>query len=167
MEFRLTFDKISEGQTWISPSRTITETDVVNFATTTGDMNPLHVDRVFAENSPWRQPVAHGLLGLSWAAGLSSHWPAVDTVAFVAVRDWVFNRPLFFGDTVRVRTTVAEKQADARRTGRIAWQLELLNQKDEIVQRGCFETLVRIDSAESAPHMLARKNAPGAERADR
>lgn len=146
MDARLTFDVLSEGQLWISPARTITETDVVSFATLTGDMNPLHVDREFASQSPYRQPIAHGLLGLSWVAGLGSNYPLVDTVAFVAVRNWEFLRPLFFGDTVHVRTTVAEKQSGSRRTGRVLWKLELINQHGEVTQQGNFETLVRVAS---------------------
>lgn len=153
MDSKLTFDQLSEGQTWVSSSRTITEADVINFATQTGDMNPLHVDRTFAENSPFRQPVAHGLLGLAWVAGLGSHSPAVDTMAFVAVREWVFDRPLFFGDTVCVRSTVVSMQSDARRAGRVVWKHELLNQHDQVAQHGIFETLVRVAPEVSRPHI--------------
>ncbi len=160
MDMRLTFDQLAEGRTWVSSARTITETDVVNFANMTGDMNPLHVDRVFAETTPWRRPVAHGLLGLSWAAGLGSQCPAVDTVAFLAVRAWEFTRPLFIGDTIHVRTTVAEKQAAAKRTGRVLWKLELINQDHEIAQHGSFETLVRVARKDDAPHFRPRPH-PG------
>ena len=119
MDSRLTFDQLSPGQTWTSLARTITESDVIAFATSTGDLNPLHVDRVYAEQSPWHQPVAHGLLGLSWAAGLSSQCPAIATAAFLGIRSWEFKRPLFFGDTVHVRTTVLEKDPSARRAGKV------------------------------------------------
>ena len=40
----LFFEDIAVGQSWTSPRRTVTEADVVNFATMTGDFNPLHVD---------------------------------------------------------------------------------------------------------------------------
>ena len=77
----LYFEDISVGQTWTSPRRTVTEADVVNFATTTGDFNPLHVDYDYAANTPYRQPIAHGLLGLAWVAGLGSYFPHMNTVA--------------------------------------------------------------------------------------
>ncbi len=146
MDSRLTFDQIAIGQTWTSHSRTITETDVVNFANITGDQNPLHIDHEFARSTPYRQPIAHGLLGLSWVAGLGSNSPAVDTVAFIAIKQWEFCRPIFFGDTVHVRTTVLEKQKDARRNGRVNWRQELLNQHGEVTQQGVFETLVKVGS---------------------
>lgn len=156
MDSRLTFDQIAIGQSWTSPSRTITETDVVNFANITGDQNPLHIDHEFARSTPYRQPIAHGLLGLSWVAGLGSHSPAVDTVAFIAIKQWEFCRPIFFGDTVHVRTTVLDKQADARRNGRVNWRQELLNQHGEVTQQGVFETLVRVGNrparAAGKPH---------------
>ena len=48
MDSALYFEDIEIGQIWTSPRRTVTESDVVNFASTTGDFNPLHVDYDFA-----------------------------------------------------------------------------------------------------------------------
>ena len=56
------------------------------------------------QRSPFRKPIAHGLLGLSFVAGLSSHSPAVATRAFVGMESWLFAMPLYVGDTVRVRS---------------------------------------------------------------
>ncbi len=109
MDSPLFFDDIPVGRVWVSPRRTVTEADVVNFATMTGDFNPLHVDYDYAAKSHYRRPVAHGLLGLSWVAGLASYFPNVSTVAFTAIRDWQFTRPIFFGDTVFVETACMEK----------------------------------------------------------
>lgn len=41
-------DDFAPGQAFESPRRTITETDIVNFAALTGDWNPVHTDAVFA-----------------------------------------------------------------------------------------------------------------------
>ena len=145
MDSPLYFNDILVGKIWISPRRTITEADVVQFATMTGDFNPLHVDYDFASKSHYRQPVAHGLLGLSWVAGLGSHFPSVNTLAFTAVRNWEFGRPLFFGDTVFVETTCLEKNSAGRRAGKVVWHRKLINQSDQIVQQGVFETLVEVN----------------------
>ncbi|MFT7633376.1 MAG: 3-hydroxybutyryl-CoA dehydratase [Mariniblastus sp.] len=152
MESPLYFDDIQLGRTWVSPRRTVTEADVIQFATSTGDFNPLHVDYDFASNSHYRQPIAHGLLGLSWVAGLGSHAPNVNTLAFTAVRNWEFSRPIFFGDTVYVETVCLEKTAAGRRAGKILWQRKLLNQAAQVVQQGTFETLVAIESIVPRPH---------------
>ena len=67
------FDDVEVGQFWVSQARTVTQGDVSQFATMTGDFNPLHVDHDFAASGPYRQPIAHGLLGLSWVAGAGKH----------------------------------------------------------------------------------------------
>lgn len=165
MDSPLYFDDIVVGQVWISPRRTVTEADVVQFATSTGDFNPLHVDYDFAAKSSYRQPIAHGLLGLSWVAGLGSYFPYVNTLAFTAVRDWEFCRPLYFGDTVFVETTCQEKLAPGRRSGRVVWHRKLINQEQRIVQQGHLETIVAVRQSQSSvpePHMNMSSLLPGA-----
>ena len=144
MDSPLFFEDIEVGKKWVSPRRTVTEADVISFATMTGDFNPLHVDYDFASKSHYRQPIAHGLLGISWVAGLGSYFPSVNTLAFVAVRNWEFLRPLYFGDTVFVETTCIERERAGRRTGRASWNRKLINQRSQIVQEGVFETLVAV-----------------------
>ena len=138
----LYFEDFEVGDTFLSPGRTITETDITNFACLTGDFNPLHVDHEFASNTPFGKPIAHGLLGLSYMAGIGSSSPVVKTAAFVGIRSWKFTRPIFAGDTIRVETEVAEKQQSGRRRGRVIWKRRVLNQHDEVVQEGELETLV-------------------------
>ncbi|MCH2178680.1 MAG: acyl dehydratase [Mariniblastus sp.] len=145
MDSPLNYDDFEVGQKWVSPRRTVTESDVIGFANMTGDHNPLHVDFDFAAKSHYRQPVAHGLLGMSWVAGLGSHFPNVNTLAFVAVRDWEFQRPIYFGDTVYVETVCKAKTVTGRRTGKVTWLRTLINHRSQVVQQGIFETLVSIE----------------------
>ncbi len=140
----LYFDNVDVGQVWESPARTVTETDVVNFACMTGDYTALHVDHQYAETTPYRQPIAHGLLGLSLLAGLSSRFPNMATAAFVSVRDWKFLKPIYFGDTVHVVTEVIEKRRHGRKRGEVIWHRQLVNQGGQVVQSGVFETLVDV-----------------------
>ena len=162
----LCFEDLRKGDRWTSPARTITEADIVNFACHTGDFDPLHVDHEFAKQSMYRRPIAHGLLGLSFLAGLSSRSPAMCNLAFVGIRDWHFVRPLYVGDTVSV---VEELQPQGRRSGRVLWRRQLLNQDAAVVQEGILETLVatragqiRLDSSEKkqAPSGNVGKNDP-------
>lgn len=143
----LFLDDLNEGDSWISQGRTITETDVVNFAGITGDYDPLHVDHEFATDSPFGRPIAHGLLGLSFVAGLGSHSPSVRTLAFLAIHRWEFVRPTYIGDTVHVRTQIVQITRNGRRSGRVTWKRELVNQSGDVVQAGIFETLVSRTSA--------------------
>jgi acyl dehydratase len=138
----LYFDELKVGDSWRSRARTITEADVVNFACITGDFDPLHVDHEYARNTPFRKPIAHGLLGLSWMAGLSTTAPSVKTAAFVAIRDWRFLQPAFIGDTVHVVTEVTELAPRGRRRGLVVWKRKLINQQGTVLQEGVLETLV-------------------------
>ena len=146
-ETPLCFDDIEVGDAWRSPERIIQDTDVLAFAELTGDHNPLHLDEEFASQTPFGRPIAHGLLGMSFVAGLGSRSPWMDTAVFVRVLDWRFVRPLYVGDTVHVQTQVLEKRPNGRRCGLVCWRRQLLNQHSEIVQEGTTETLVMLRGA--------------------
>lgn len=151
------FDDVEVGQKWTSQGRTVTESDVAQFASSTGDFNPLHVDHDFAAKGPYRKPIAHGLLGLSWVAGLGSSAPLMRTVAFTAVRSWEFLAPIYFGDTVHVETVCLEKVGRGRKAGQIRWSRKLINQKGQTVQQGQFETLVSIAQPEDVAATLENR----------
>lgn len=140
----LYFDDLSVGDRWKSPGRTVTEADVVNFAAVTWDHDPLHVDESYASETPFRGRIAHGLLGLSMIAGLNVHEPRVRTEAFVAVREWLFLKPIYIGDTVRAIAEIVELTDKKRRRGTVVWRRQLVNQRDEIVQEGTLETIVAV-----------------------
>ena len=138
----LFFEDLKIGDHWESRARTVTESDIVNFACITGDFDPLHVDHEFAKQGPFRKPIAHGLLGISLVAGLGSNFPAVNTLAFIAVRGWAFLRPIYVGETVHVVNEVESLQPKGRRGGQVIWKRQLLNHAGEVLQSGQFETLV-------------------------
>jgi acyl dehydratase len=152
----LGFDELAPGDEWESPRRTVTEADVVAFAGLSGDFNPLHIDHEAARLGPFRQPVAHGLLGLAIASGLTSHAPRVDTLAFLGILEWTFVAPIAFGDTIRVRTRVVAVEPKARgRRGEVTWRRTILNQHDEVVQEGLTKTLVRGRRKDAGPEAVA------------
>ena len=134
----------------------ITEADVVNFAGMTGDYDPLHMDHEFARQTPFGKPIAHGLLGLSLVAGLSSHFPCVKTIAFMKIENWEFVKPIYVGDTVYAETEVVDKRMNGRRTGYVTWCRRLVNQAGDVVQSGVFETLVSVEKA----HRNRRETTP-------
>jgi 3-hydroxybutyryl-CoA dehydratase len=147
----VTFDDLSVGDEWESPRRTVTETDVVIFAGLSGDFNPLHVDHNSSQRGPFGRPVAHGLLGMAIATGLITQAPRVDTMAFLAILEWRFLRPIAFGDTIHAISKVEslEPQANGRR-GLVTWQRRVFNQDGVLVQEGRTQTLVRARSRETS-----------------
>jgi acyl dehydratase len=138
----LYLEDLAVGASWNSPARTITETDIVSFAGMTGDFDPLHMDHEYARQTPYGKPIAHGLLGLSVLAGLSSTSPRVRTLALVKISDWQFQRPVFVGDTVHAVTQVEQIVPHGRRSGEVVWFRKLVNQRGECVQSGRLVTLV-------------------------
>ncbi len=142
-EHHLYFDDVAVGQEWESNGRTVTETDVVNFAGLSGDFNPIHVDHEFARTTPYRRPIAHGILVWAIGSGLAVYFPPMRTLAFMSIREWYFREPVFPGDTLHVRSKVLEKEVRGRgRRGVITWQRQILNQGGKVVQEGVTITLV-------------------------
>ena len=111
----LPYDELHVGDRWRSQSRTITEADVVGFAGITGDFDPLHVDHETARKSPFGKPIAHGLLGFSYVAGLGLHSLWAATVALTGIRQWQLLKPVYVGDTVHVVTEILDKHPSGRR----------------------------------------------------
>jgi acyl dehydratase len=139
----LYFNDVEVGQAWESPGRTVTEADIVNFAGISGDFNPIHVDHDFAKNTPFRRPIAHGLLAWAISSGLGLYSPPMRTQAFLRIREWQFQGPIFAGDTIRLRSKLLDKRAQARgRRGILTWQRQIVNQEGKVVQEGVIETLV-------------------------
>lgn len=143
----LYYEDLTPGDRWVSEPRELRQEDVLDFAEATGDFDPLHTDPKFAAETPYGKPIAHGLLGLAWAAGLSSEHPKVSTLAFVEIRAWRFVQPMYPGDVVYAVAEVASVEPPRRRSGRVLWKRSLYNQHDEIVQTGEFMTLVETTAA--------------------
>jgi len=150
MNDQLYFDQLKIGDHWRSRGRTVTEAEVMAFAGLTGDYDPLHVDAEFARQSPYGERIAHGLLGISFLAGLNSNCPAVATVSFIAIREWQFLKPIFFGDTVYGYAEILDLKPNINRRGQVIWRRTLFNQRDEATQSGIVDTLVALSPQSSS-----------------
>lgn len=115
--------------------RTVTEADIVLHAGQTGDFYPHHMDAEWCKTwEPYRQRVAHGTLVFSVAIGMTAG--VVNPDAFSYGYDRLrFVKPVFIGDTIRVRVTVREKRDDPKRkgSGLVVEFCEVFNQRGETV----------------------------------
>jgi len=142
----LFFEEFVLGSRMETPARTVTEADVVLFAGLSGDYNPIHTDAAFAAKTPFGERIAHGALGLALVTGLSGRTGVLDgtALAFLGIDEWKFHLPIRIGDTILVRWTVAELREISRKdAGVLRRRMELVNQKEEVVQSGIFSTMVR------------------------
>lgn len=141
----LYFEDFEIGATFSTTARTITEADVMAFAGISGDFNPLHVDREFSKSSPFGEPIAHGLLVLSVASGLGVQTGIFTgtNLAFLGLEDWRFVGAVKFGDTIRMESTVLETRRTSKPDrGVVRIGQEIKNQRDEVVQKGVFVSLM-------------------------
>lgn len=126
------FDRLEPGAGFRSRGRTITETDLVSFATLTGDFHPLHTDAEWAAEGEFGGRVAHGMLLLSYCVGLVPFDPAY-VLALRGFERVSFKRPVRIGDTIRVEGELeSAKELDAA-TGLVVFGWKILNQRDEVV----------------------------------
>jgi 3-hydroxybutyryl-CoA dehydratase len=142
----LHFEEFEIGDQVEGVGRTITETDIVNFAALSGDWNLIHTDAEYSAQGMFGQRVAHGLLVLSIASGQAVRLGFMEeTVLAFRGLEWKFIKPVFIGDTVRLRVTVEDKK-EMRRIGGglVIFKLEVVNQKNEVCQRGTWEILCKV-----------------------
>ncbi len=138
------FEEFQLGDTVISAGRTITEADIVAFAGLSGDYNQIHTDADFASKGMFGQRVAHGLLVLSVATGLTAQLGFIEGTV-LAFRDltWKFSRPVFIGDTVHMEAEVVElKEMTRLGGGSVVLQVAVINQKGEATARGTWNVLM-------------------------
>ena len=139
------YEDFRPGQEFLSQGRTITEADVVTFAGWSWDTNPVHTDAESARHGRFREPIAHGLLGLSVAMGLASRLGVFEScsIALLGIEGWRFRRPLVVGDTVRCRVEILDTRLTSKGdAGILRRRFTLLNQRDEDVQEGELPLLV-------------------------
>ncbi len=136
------WDDLQVGDEATSSGRTVTETDLVAFGSLTGDLHPLHVDREWAERSPFGERIAQGLLVLSYSFGLVP-LSAQHVFALRRLRDVTFTRPVRIGETIRVRCRVRELKPIDDDLGLVAAGWEVVNPADELALRALVELLWR------------------------
>jgi len=150
--FRKYFDELEIGEALITHRRTVTEADIVNFAALSGDHFYAHTDQIAASQSLFGQRVAHGYFILAAAAGLFVDPAPGPVLANYGLEGLRFTKPVGIGDSIYVKLTCKRKTAKEKREGEVPqgvveWDVEVLNQNEELVAIYTILTLVqRLDS---------------------
>lgn len=113
-------------------SRTVTETDFILFAGLSGDYNPIHMDKEYANSTYFQERISHGLLTASFFSRLlGMHLPGPGSV-YVS-QTLLFTKPVYIGDTI---TTCGEVLALDKGKRLITVRTTCFNQNGEIVLDG-------------------------------
>ncbi len=140
----LYFEDFQLGETFRSPSKTITDAHFLFFSGLTGDSHPIHYDDEYAKSTRFGGRVAHGLLlSAMTAAGASSLSPLIEEsiVAFVE-QSARFLQPVLVGDTIAPELEVSELIPKSN-VGLVRLTSRITNQRGETVLEGTHAYLVK------------------------
>jgi 3-hydroxybutyryl-CoA dehydratase len=155
--FEKDFDALEVGERFETRARTIGEADITSFATLTGDTHPQHTDAEWAAQSRFGERIAHGLLVLSYAAGLVPFDPD-RVVALRKVSDATFKQPVKIGDTVHVEGEVTKTRTLDDGHGLVECRWKVMNQRGKMVLRMSVEVVWR--RGETAPEPQSAEGEP-------
>lgn len=145
--FRKYFEEIQVGDSLLTHRRTVSEADIVNFGGVSGDYFYMHFDEVAAKDTQFGQRIAHGYFVLSAAAGLFVSPAPGPVLANYGLDTLRFVNPVAIGDTIQARLTCKRRidrgnRPDQPPQGVVAWDVQVMNQRGELVASYDILTLV-------------------------
>lgn len=148
----LYLSEFNMGDKWITPARTVTESDVTLFAGMTGDNNPLHTNEAHCKKTRFGGRIAHGILVSSIAVGLWCRMGKMDGSAIAALStQWKFMAPVHLGDTIHCEMEVAGiKRSNSKpQQGVLDIQYTVKNEDDVVCQIGNMQTMLHWEAPEA------------------
>lgn len=133
----LYFEEFTVGQVFDHPiHRTVTETDNVLITTLTHNPAALHLDAEYMKQTEFGRVLVNSCFTLSLMVGISvndtTHGTTVANLGWDEVR---FPKPVFVGDTLRIRTEVLDVRESRSRpdNGIVVFEHLAYNQHDDLV----------------------------------
>jgi phosphate acetyltransferase len=127
----VTFDELKIGQQ-ASLMRELTKEEIDLFALASGDINPAHLDEVYANDTVFHGIIGHGMWpGALISTLLGTVLPGPGTIYLS--QNIRFKKPVRIGDMVTVTVTVTEKRTDKPV---VTLDCECRNQLGEILVKG-------------------------------
>ncbi len=141
----LFFEDFEVGQEFATTRRTITDSDIINFACLTGDFNPIHIDDVTAAEGPFKKRIAHGMLGVAIMNGQMNQLGIFEGTTIAKAEDTNrYKAPIFIGDTVSTVIKIVEvKPSSKGGKGTVFADTYLINQRGEVVTQSSNVILIK------------------------
>lgn len=130
------FEDFTPGDMVVTRRRTVEMSDIINFATLTGDYYPLHIDAVSAAETRFGSRIAHGPLTFALAVGLvgMTNYYGTAIVALKEITGLRATAPVLPGDTIHVDARIDEADGtQSPKYGTIAVRYNVINQRGEQV----------------------------------
>ena len=141
------FEDIEIGETVITAKRTVTETDIVNFANVSWDHFYAHTDETSLEGTTFEGRVAHGYFVLSAAAGLFVQAKKGPVLLNYGLETCRFTKPVYPGATIGVRLTVKEKVEQEKKDdiakGIVKFLVDVYDETGETVAIATILTMIK------------------------
>lgn len=151
------YEDFAVGHIYKHPyGRTVTETDNVWLTNVSMNLNPVHFNQTYAEETEFGDRLVNGTVVFSLAVGMSVIDVSMNATANLGYDDVRHHAPVYHGDTLFVESEVVEKRESESRdhVGIVTTELRAYNQRDELVL-----------SLERTPMVLKRGHAsPSADR---
>ncbi len=146
--FKYYWDDIEPGMSIKTHKRTVTDTDIINFANLTWDHFYAHTDITSLQGSIFEKRTAHGYFILAAAAGLFVYPNKGPVAANYGLEECRFLRPIYHNDTIYVRLTCKQKVARDSRSeelpsGIVKWFVEVFDSNDELAAVATILTMVQ------------------------
>jgi len=136
----VTFDEINISDK-CHYKKKMTEKDLVLFSATSGDVNPVHLDKEFAANSVFKERIAHGMWSASLvSATLATVMPGPGTIYLSQTIE--FHRPVKLEDELEV-TLIVKSKDDTKKT--VTFKCEVKNQQGKSVASGESVVIAPVD----------------------
>ncbi len=146
--FKYHWEDIQPGMSLKTHKRTVTDTDIINFANLTWDHFYAHTDITSLDGSIFEKRTAHGYFILAAAAGLFVYPGKGPVAANYGLEECRFLRPIYHNDTIYVRLTCKQKierdVASAEHpSGIVKWFVEVFDAEDDLVAVATVLTMVQ------------------------
>jgi acyl dehydratase len=135
----LYYPQFQVGQRFVHEiRRTLLECDNMMFSSMTYNPAAIHIDHAYASSTEFGRPLVNSILTLGLVIGLTVQDTTLGTtVANLGMKETVFPKPVFAGDTIRAETEVKALRESTSRPGQgiVTFEHVGMNQHDEVVCR--------------------------------
>jgi acyl dehydratase len=146
------YDELSVGDAFEHEiRRTVTEADNMWFCGATCNPAAIHIDAEYCKETEFGKPLVNSLFTLGLVIGLSVQDTTLGTtVGNLGMTEVRFPKPVFYGDTLRSKTTVLEMRESKSRpnAGIVTFLHQGFNQRGEEVVTCKRQALLRKKAAE-------------------